>query len=82
MPFAMKLGGFSPKGGYETGNPTVLMDFAASPFFEGVREPDRSGLAPNLGVRVKMAMDVVRVGERQTGTNQELRDILHRKHIL
>lgn len=38
--------------------------------------------AAELGERVEMAMDVVRVGERRTGTNQELRDILHRKRIL
>jgi hypothetical protein len=37
-------------GKYEAGksNPIVLMDFAASLFFEGVRELDRSRLAPNL----------------------------------
>ena len=29
-------------------NPLVLTDFEASPFYEGVRETDRSGLAPNL----------------------------------
>ena len=34
-------------------NPLVLMDFEASPFYEGVQEPDRSGLAsaPNLKTR-------------------------------
>ena len=30
-------------------NPLVLTDFEASPFYEGVWEPDQSGLAPNLG---------------------------------
>jgi hypothetical protein len=37
-------------GKYEAfkSNPLVLTDFEASPFYEGVREPDRSGLAPNL----------------------------------
>ena len=29
-------------------NPLVLTDFEASPFYEGVWEPDWSGLAPNL----------------------------------
>ena len=29
-------------------NPLVLTDFEASPFYEGVQEPDQSGLAPNL----------------------------------
>ena len=37
-------------GKYEAfkSNPLVLTDFEASPFYEGVREPNRSGLAPNL----------------------------------